>query len=173
MNWITEISSLLGLGRKSLLERWSDRLLQAVELAAGSLEGMTERAVGAADEARRRGGPQLREARERARSGVAAGRGVISERVDAIAQRAAEIRERRERRREARRESRRRRRRPRYRTPMQLDLRRDDRIVLRGRRPLDLRLPGGGVIRYRYYERPTFAQRLYFHFTGRRIWPPR
>jgi hypothetical protein len=56
---------------------------------------------------------------------------------------------------------------------MRLDLRRDDRIVLRSRRAVDLRMPDGGVIRYRYYERPSRALRIYLRLTGRRIWPPR
>jgi hypothetical protein len=167
MNWTTEILGLLGWGRKSLFERWTDRLLRAVELAAGSLEDVTERAAGAAETAR----PRLREAGERARAGAVASRDRISDRVEKLTRRAAELRARRERRRTERREVRRRQ--PRPRAPMRLDLRRHDRIVLRGRRPLDLRLPDGGRIRYRYYERPSFGQRLLFHLTGRRVWPPR
>ncbi|MEE9132331.1 MAG: hypothetical protein V3U13_02105 [Gemmatimonadota bacterium] len=172
MNWSSEVLGLLGLGKKSLLESWADRLLRVAEQAAGSLEGATDRAAEAAESARRRTGPYLREARERARAGALAGREALSERADAISRRTAEFRERRDQRRAARRETRRRRRPP-HRAPMQLDLRRDDRIILRSRRPVDLRLSDGGVIRYRYYERPSFAQRAYLHLTGRQIWPPR
>jgi hypothetical protein len=176
MNWMSEMLDLLGFGRKTLVERWTDRLLGAIEQAAGSFEGATGRATEVADTARRRGSPILREARDRARTGALAGRDAVSERVDAIAKRAAELREQRERRREERREARRarqvRRQVPR-RAPMQIHLRRDDRITLRGRRPIDLRMSDGGVIRYRYYERPSFGQRVLFHLTGRRVWPPR
>lgn len=176
MNWMSEVLDLLGLGRRTPVERWTDRLLGAIEQAAGYLEGATERATEVAETARRRSGPYLREARDRARSGALASRDAVSERVDAIARRAAELREQRERRREERREVRRvrqtRRQAPR-RAPMQIHLQRHDRITLRGRRPIDLRTSDGGVIRYRYYERPGFGQRLLLHLTGRRVWPPR
>ncbi len=54
---------------------------------------------------------------------------------------------------------------------MQFDLRSSDRIVLRSRRSIDLRMPNGGTVRYRYYERPSRMRRLYLRITGRRIWP--
>jgi hypothetical protein len=52
---------------------------------------------------------------------------------------------------------------------MQFHLAGDDRVVLRGRQPIDLRMPDGSSIRYRYYERPSFWRRVYLHLTGRRI----
>jgi hypothetical protein len=56
---------------------------------------------------------------------------------------------------------------------MHLDLRRKDRVVLRGRRPVNVRLPDGGLIRYRFYERPSFLRRFFLHLTGRQLWPRR
>ena len=160
--------------RKPLIERWADSVLEALERAAGSLERTTGRAAEAAGSARRRTGTGLQEAKEHAR----AGRDALAERVDAISRRAAELRERRAERRAARREARREarpraRRRPQYRAPMHLDLRRKDRVVLRGRRPVNVRLPDGGLIRYRFYERPSFLRRFFLHLTGRQLWPRR
>jgi hypothetical protein len=172
MNWSREVLGLLGLGRKSTLESWIDRFREYLEQAAGTLENATGRAAEVAETTRERTSPYLRGARERARTGARAGRDAISDRLESVAQRAAAIRERREQRREARREVRRRRQ-VRPRAPMQLDVRRDDRVVLRGRRPVDLRTSDGGTIRYRYYARPSFVQRAYFHLTGRQVWPRR
>lgn len=187
---------LFGSRRRSFIERLADRFLEAVESAAGSVERTTERAGEAAGEARRRteshfrgaserarsGARQLWEAGERARAGARAGararRDAVAERVESIGRRAAEIREERRQRREERRERRAERRarrhaRPRRVTPMQLDVRRDDKIVLRGRRPVNLRAADGSTIRYRYYERPGFWLRFYLQLTGRRVWPRR
>lgn len=171
MNLVTEVLSLLGPSKKSLLERWTDRFLQAIEQTAGSLEGAGSRAAEAAESARQRARPYVHDARERARSSAAAGRDALAERVDAITRRAEEIRGRRERRREVRRA--RRRSNAGRAAPMQFDLRHDDRVVLRSRRPVDLRFGDGGQVRYRFIERPSFAQRILLHLTGRRIWPPR
>jgi len=164
----------LGTKRKPLIERWTDSVLDALERAAGSLERTTGRAAEAAGAARRRTGTGLQEAREQARKG----RDALAERVDAIGRRAAEVRERRAERRAARREVRREagpraRRRPEYGAPIHMDLRRKGRIVLRGRRPVNVRLPDGGLIRYRYYERPSFLRRFFLHLTGRQLWPRR
>jgi len=172
MNWSREVLGLLGLGRKSTLESWIDRFREYLEQAAGTLENATGRAAEVAETTRERTSPYLRGARERARTGARAGRDAVSDRLESVARRAAAIRERREQRREARREVRRRRQ-VRPRAPMQLDVRRDDRVVLRGRRPVDLRTSDGGTIRYRYYARPSFVQRAYFHLTGRQVWPRR
>jgi len=175
MNWSNEVLSLLGLGRKSTFATWIDRFREYLEQAAGTLENASGRAAEVAETTRDRTGPYLKEAQERARTGARAGRDALSERMESIAQRAAAMRERREQRRAARLEARRRRRaRPRRpRAPMQLDVRRDDRVVLRGRRPVDLRTSDGGTIRYRYYARPSFLQRAFFHLTGRQVWPRR
>ena len=164
--------SLLGLGRKSTLESWIDRFREYLEQAAGTLENASGRAAEVAETTRERTSPYLRGARERARTGARAGRDAVSDRLESVAQRAAAIRERREQRRAQRREVRRRRQ-VRPRAPMQLDVRRDDRVVLRGRRPVDVRTSDGGTIRYRYYARPSFLQRAYFHLTGRQVWPRR
>ncbi len=183
---------LFGTRRRSLVERLADRFLEAVETAAGSVERTTERAGEAAGEARRRteshfrgagerarsGARHLREAGERARAGARARRDAVAERVESIGRRAAEIREGRQRHREERRERRTQRRayrraRPRRMSPMQLDLRRDDKIVLRGRRPVNLRTADGSTIRYRYYDRPGFWLRFYLQLTGRQVWPRR
>lgn len=190
---------LFGTKRRSFVERLADRFLEAVESAAGSVERTTERAGEAAGEARRRtgerarsgarqlreagerarsGARQLREAGERARAGARAQRDVLAERVESIGRRAAEIRQERQRHREERRQRRIERRayrraRPRRMTPMQLDVRRDDKIVLRGRRPVNLRTADGSTIRYRYYDRPGFWLRFYLHLTGRQVWPRR
>jgi hypothetical protein len=177
MSWKTELLDLFGLNKKSLVERWTDRVFHAVEQAAGSVGGASDRAGEAAKTVRASTRKRLGEAGELAKVGTRAGRKAVSGSVDAIARRAAEIRERRGRRREERREERRdlrqRRRAVRSRAPMRIDLRRADRIVLRGRRPVDLRMLGGGRVRYRYYERPGFLFRVYLHLTGRRVWPPR
>ncbi len=173
MNWKAELLDFLGLNRKSLIERWTDRAFHAVEQAAGSFGGASERAGEAAKTVRESTRKRLGEAGELAKAGTRAGRRAVSGSVDAITRRAAEIREQRERRREARREVRQRRRTVQPRAPMRIDLRRADRIVLRGRRPVDLRMLGGGRVRYRYYERPGFLFRVYLHLTGRRVWPPR
>ena len=172
MNWSNEVLGLLGLGRKSTLATWVDRFRDYLEQAAGTLENATGRATEVAETTRERTGPYLKEARERARTGARAGRDALSERMESISQRAAAMRERREQRRAARREARRQRH-VRPRAPMRLDVRRDDRVVLRGRRPVDLRTSDGGTIRYRYYARPSFLQRAYFHLTGRQVWPRR
>ncbi len=172
MNWSNEVLGLLGLGRKSTPERWIDRFREYLEQAAATLENASGRAADVAETTRERTGPYLREFGERARTGARAGRDALSERMGSVAQRAAAIRERREQRRAARSEARRRRR-VRPRGPMQLDVRGDDRVVLRGRRPVDLRTSDGGTIRYRYYARPSFLQRAYFHLTGRQVWPRR
>jgi len=172
MNWSNEVLGLLGLGRKSTLETWIGRFREYLEQAAGTLENASGRAAEVAETTRERTGPYLKDARERARTGVRAGRDAWSERMESITQRAAAIRERREQRRAKRREVRRRRH-VRPRAPMHIDVRRDDRVVLRGRRPVDVRTSDGGTIRYRYYARPSFLQRAYFHFTGRQVWPRR
>ena len=167
---------LLGLsGKKSFMERLADRLIEAVEQAAGSVERTRGRAAELAEGTSRRTGTRLREARERARSGALSGRDALSERVEAIQRRTAELRERRERRREVRHRARaeRGRQRRRSRQPMQLNVRRDDRLVLRGRQPIDVRMSDGGLIRYRFYERPSFWLRSYLRLTGRQIWPRR
>ena len=167
---------LLGLSSsKTLVERLADRFVEAVEQAAGSVERSRDRASEFADETRRRTSERLRDAGARAR----AGRDTVTERVDSIQRRAAELRARREERREQRREqrqrvrTRRRRRRRHPERPMQLNVSRDDRIVLRGRRPIDVRMTDGGMIRYRFHERPSFWLRAYLHITGRQVWPRR
>jgi hypothetical protein len=173
MIWREELLGLFGLSKKSLMQRWADRFLRAVEQAAGSLEGARDRASEVARTAHERAGTRLAEVGEHARAGTRAGRDLVSETVDAINRRATEMRERRQRRREARQQGLQERRARRPRGPMRIDLRRADRIVLRGRRPVDLRMLGGGKIRYRYYERPSFPFRVYLHLTGRKVWPPR
>jgi hypothetical protein len=186
------VLELFGTKRRSFVERLADRFFEAVESAAGSVERTTERAGEAAGEARRRteshfkeagerarsGARQLREAGERARAGARAQRDALAERVESIGRRAAEIREERQRHREERRQRRVERRayrraRPGRVSPMQLDVRRDDKIVLRGRRPVNLRTADGSSIRYRYYDRPGFWLRFYLHLTGRQVWPRR
>ncbi len=167
---------LLGLSsRKTLVERLADRFVEAVEQATGSVERSRDRATEFAGATRRRTSERLRDAGERAR----AGRDAVSERVDSIHQRAAEIRAGREERRQHRHEqrqrvrARRRRRRRGPERPMQLNVSRDDRIVLRGRRPIDVRMTDGGMVRYRFHERPSFWLRAYLHITGRQVWPRR
>ncbi len=183
---------LFGTRRRSFVERLADRFLEAVESVTGSVERTTERAGEAAGEARRRteshfrgaserarsGARHLREAGERARAGARARRDSVAERVESIGRRAAEIREERRQHRQERRERRTQRRayrraRPRRMSPMQLDVRRDDKIVLRGRRPVNLRTADGSTIRYRYYDRPGFWLRFYLQLTGRQVWPRR
>jgi len=173
MSWKADLLDLFGLNRKSLIERWTDRVFDAVGQAAGSVGGASERAGEAAKTVRDSTRKRLGEAGELAKAGTRAGRKAMAGSVDVIARRAAEIRERRERRRQEHREVRERRRAVPSRAPMRIDLRRADRIVLRGRRPVDLRMIGGGRVRYRYYERPGFLLRVYLHLTGRRVWPPR
>jgi hypothetical protein len=173
MNWTEELFGFFGLNKKSLMERWADRFLHAMEQAAGSFEGARDRASEVAKTAHERAGTRLAEVGEHARAGSRAGRDLVTETVDAINRRAAEIRERRQLRREARQQALEERRARRPRGPMRIDMRRADRIVLRGRRPVDLRMLGGGRIRYRYYERPSFPFRVYLHLTGRKVWPPR
>jgi hypothetical protein len=173
MSWKTDLLDLFGLNRKSLIERWTDRVFHAVEQAAGSFGGASERAGEAAKTVRETTRKRIDEAGELAKAGTRAGRRAVSGSVDAIARRAAEIREKRARRREAHRTVRQQRRAARSRAPMRIDMSRADRIVLRGRRPVDLRMVGGGRVRYRYYERPGFLFRVYLHLTGRRVWPPR
>jgi hypothetical protein len=186
------VLELFGTKRRSFVERLADRFLEAVESAAGSVERTTERAGEAAGEARRRteshfrdvgerarsGARQLREVGERARASALARRDAVAERVESISQRAAEIREERQRHRDERRQRKVERRayrraRPRRTSPMQLDVRRDDKIVLRGRRPVNLRTADGSTIRYRYYDRPGFWLRFYLQLTGRQVWPRR
>jgi hypothetical protein len=182
MSWKNEVFDRLGFRKKPLFQRWTDKLFDAVEDATGSVERTGGRAAKVAGSAHRRTGEYLSEARERtreaggrARERARARRDAVAERIDAISERAAEIRERRQERRQYRSERRKRRRRARVdrRAPMQLDVSGDDRVVLRGRRSVNLRTPDGEVIRYRYYESPGFARRLLLHLTGRRIWPPR
>jgi hypothetical protein len=170
MSLTSEVLGLFGPKRKPFIERLADRFLEAVEGAADSAQRSTGRAAEAAGEARRRTQAHLREAGERARAGARAQRDMLSERVEAIGRRAAERREERGRRREARR-MRRVHRLPRRQTPMQMDVRGDDRIVLRGRRPVNLRMTDGSMIRYRFYDRPSFWRRFYLNLTGRRVWP--
>ncbi len=169
MTWTDELLELLGFRKRSLIGRWTDRLVEAVSLAAGSMEGATERAGEVAHEARKRTEAGLRGAGERAR----AGRDAVSERLDSISRRAAEIQQRRRHHRETRRAARAQRRRRRRLTPIQLEGGRADRIVVRGRRPVDVRVSGGGTVRYRYYRRPSFARRVLLHLTGRQVWPRR
>lgn len=169
MTWTDELLELLGFRKRSLIGRWVDRLVEAVSLAAGSMEGATERAGEVAQEARRRTEAGWRGAGERAR----AGRDAVSERLDAVSRRAAEVQQRRRRHRETRRAARVQRRRRRRLTPIQLEGGRADRIVVRGRRPVDVRLSGGGSVRYRYYRSPSFARRVLLHLTGRQVWPRR
>jgi len=173
MSWKTELLDIFGVSRKSLIERFAERAFDAVKQAAGSFEGASERAGDAAKTARDTSRRGLKEAGDLAKAGTQAGRRAVSETVDAIARRAAEIREQRRRQREARRESRQALAAARSRSPMRIDLRGADRVVLRGRRPVDLRMLGGGKVRYRYYDRPGFLFRVYLHLTGRRVWPPR
>ncbi len=169
MTWTDELLELFGFRKRSLIGRWADRLVEAVSLAAGSIEGATGRAGEVAHAARRRTEAGLRGAGERAR----AGRDAVSERIDSISRRAEEIRERRRQHRETRRATRAQRRRRRRLTPIQLEGGRADRIVVRGRRPVDVRLTGGGRVRYRYYRHPSFARRVLLHLTGRQVWPRR
>jgi hypothetical protein len=173
MTWITELLDLFGVNKKSLVERWTERFVGAVQQAAGSFGEASEYAGEAAKTARDTTRKGLREAGDVAKAGTRAGRKAVSGGVDAITRRAAEIREERKRQREARRETRQARRAVQARSPMRVDLRGADRIVLRGRRPVDLRMMGGGKVRYRYYDRPGFLLRVYLHLTGRRVWPPR
>lgn len=173
MSWKKELLNLFGVNGKSFFERVTERALDAVQQAAGSFEGASERAGDAARTARETTRKGLKEAGDLAKAGTQAGRSAVSGRVEAITRRAAEIREQRRRRREARRETRPAKAATRSRSPMRIDLRRADRIVLRGRRPVDLRMLGGGKVRYRYYDRPGFLFRVYLHLTGRRVWPPR
>lgn len=173
MSWKTDLLELFGGNKKSLVERWLDRTLHAVQQAAGPIEDASEFAGEAAKTARDTTRKGLKEAGELAKVGTRAGRRAVSGSVDAITRRAAEIRERQRRQREERREALRERRAVQARSPMRIDLRRADRVVLRGRRPVDLRVLGGGKVRYRYYDRPGFLFRVYLHLTGRRVWPPR
>lgn len=173
MSWKTDLLDLFGVNKKSLLERWTERALHAVQQAAGTFEDASEVAGGAAKTARDTTRKGLEEAGELAKAGTRAGRKAVSGSVDAITRRAAEIREQRRRQREERREASRARRAVQARSPMRIDLRGADRVVLRGRRPVDLRMSGGGKVRYRYYDSPGFLLRVYLHLTGRRVWPPR
>jgi hypothetical protein len=151
--------------KKSLIERLTDRLVAAVEEAAGSA-GRAASAAGratsrAAEQARRRGGSAARASRE-----------AVGERMEAVAQRAAQIRERRRRRREAQRQLHETLREAgRRRGPIDVDLSGGDRITVRSRQPLNIRTPDGGLIRYRYYERPSRLRRFFLHLTGRQVWP--
>ncbi len=169
MNWKDEVLDFLGIRRRSLIGRWAARLVEAVSLAAGSMEGATERAGEVAQEARRRTQTGLREAGERYR----AGRDTLSKRLDALSERAAEIRERRRRRREMRSAARPRPRRRRRMTPMRVDAGRADRVMVSGHRPLDVRFSDGGTVRYRYYRRPSYLRRVLLYLRGRQVWPPR
>ncbi len=152
---------------RTTLERWIERVQGAIEQAAGTVERTTGRAAEVAGSVRRLAGVRLEGTRKRARASAGAGREALSERLDAVAQRTREIREKRARDRIGRAE----RRRARHARPLRLDVSGDDRIILRGRSPLDVRTSDGEVIRYRYYERPSLALRLHLHLTGRRLWP--
>jgi hypothetical protein len=190
----------LGFKKKSLVERWAEHLVGAVEGASEGLERSTARATELAEKAGRRGESYVREAGKRARkarrrarvagkrtrkagedlieagerlgeralSGAQVSRDALAERIESIAARAAELREERRRRRiETREQDRRRARRE---EPMVVDLR-GKRIVLSGRRPVDLYLSDGGTVRYRYYHRPGFLRRFYLNLRGRRVRP--
>lgn len=182
----------LSFRKRSRLERWGDRARDAWEQMADSVERGGGRATELADSARRQTGAGLREARgrarelgeelgergrrtgehartigRRARELAQARREALAERVESLSQRAAEIRRERGRQREERRERRR------EETPMRIDLRERDRVTLRGRRPIDVQFPGGKVVRYRFYERPSRALRALLHLRGRQIWPPK
>lgn len=173
---LADLLDALGFAEKPLRQRLVERLQSVAEQAGGSLERTGERARGAAGglaAAARRRGSRLREARERSRAQNRAGREAVGERARSLARRAEDIRERRSQRREISRVRRRRRRTRRRMKPLQLDVRHDDRVVLRGRRSIDVRLSDGGVIRYRFYERPSLGRRLYWELTGRQVWPPR
>lgn len=152
---------------RTTLERWVERIQGAVEQAAGTVERTTERATGIAGSVRRLAGGRLEETRRRARASADASRGALADRLDAVAQRTREIRESRARDR-MRRAAGRRARRAR---PLRVDVSGEDRIVLRGRSPVDVRTSDGEVIRYRYHERPSLALRVYLHLTGRQLWP--
>ena len=183
----------LSFRKKSFAERWGDRLRDAWGQVAESVERGGDRATELADSARRQAGPRLRDARERAqdlgeglgdrarRAGEHARtigrrardvaqtrREAVAERVESLSRRTAEIRRERRRQSEERRERRRR-----EANPMSMDIRDSDRITLRGRTPIDLRFPGGKVVRYRFYERPSRALRTLLHLRGRRVWPPK
>lgn len=173
MSWKTDLLDLFGVNKKSLIERWTERALHAVQEAAGSIEDASEFAGGAAKTAGDTTRKGLKEAGELAKAGTRVGRRAVSGSVDAITRRAVEIREQRRRQRGERREALRGRRAAQARSPMRIDLRRADRVVLHGRRPVDLRMLGGGKVRYRYYDSPGFLLRVYLHLTGRRVWPPR
>ncbi|MEE9244632.1 MAG: hypothetical protein V3U63_00395 [Gemmatimonadota bacterium] len=163
--------SWLERGGKPFLDRWLEKIESAAERAASSMERTGDRATETAERIRRKAGSGLSGARSRARERAGAGRDAVSERVDAIARRAAELRGDFTTQRHAR-AARRRYRRMRQ-EPLVMDVRDDDRITLRGRRPVDIQTPDGGVIRYRYYEHPSLALRIYLHSTGRQVWPPR
>ena len=150
----------LDIGKKSLLDRWLEKIESAADQAAGSLERTGERASSSAARLKKH-------ARERA----TAGRDRLRERVESIAARAEESREAAASRREVR--SARRRRQRYQREPLRMDVRDDDRITLRGRRSVDIRTPDGSVIRYRFYEHPSLPLRLYLHSRGRQVWPHR
>lgn len=192
----------LGFKRKSLVERWADHLVGAVEGASEGLERSTARAADLAEKAGRKGGSYVREAGkrarkarrrarvagqrtrkageglleagerlgERARSGAQVSRDALADRIESIAARATEIREERRRAREETREKAGRTRARRRQEPMVVDLR-GNRVVLRGRRPVDLHLSDGDTVRYRYYHRPGLLRRSYFKLRGRRVWP--
>ena len=156
-----------------MIERWLDKLQDAEESAASSFERTGERASKTAERIRRQTGSGVKRAGRQARERAEASRDALSERVESIARRARKLREERAREREARAERRRasRRRRSIHREPLQLDIRDHDRITLHGRRSVNVRTPDGGVIRYRFYESPGLARRIYLHTTGRQLWP--
>lgn len=161
----------LDIGKKSLLDRWLEKIESAADQAAGRLERTGERASSSAARLKKRAGLRLRETRERTRERAMAGRDRLRERVESIAARAEEFREAAASRREVRSA---RRRRERYqRAPLRMDVRDDDRITLRSRRSVDIRTPDGSVIHYRFYEHPSLPLRLYLHSRGRQVWPRR
>lgn len=160
-----------GKEKKSFFERWMDRLEDRAGQAADSLERTSERAVETADKLRRKAGSRLRDAGEEAVARAKSGRDAVSDRAEAIARRAEELRKSYSRRKEEKR-ARRRTRRERAPEPLQIDIANEDRITLRGRRDVDIRTGDGGVIRYRYHDRPSLAQRIYLRARGRRVWPP-
>lgn len=172
--------------KKSLFERWSDRISDLAEEAGESLDRATEGATEAATEAAgataragrragerlgesgRRAGERVAEAGRWARAGYDVGRERLGSQVDALRRRAAEIRDRRALEWEQRRERARARRLARR--PLQVDVGDSDRVVLRGRRPVDVRTGDGDVIRYRYGKRPSPLRRLLIRLAGHEVY---
>ena len=73
MSWKAELLDLFGVNRKSLIERWTGRVFHAVEQAAGSFGGASERAGEAAKTVRDGTRKRLDEAGELAKAGTRAG----------------------------------------------------------------------------------------------------